>query len=127
MVTVRFKTLVQVLMAVLALGIFDPHPACAAGTAEEGKSCCCTGTPVCQCHPDEPCKQLCALAQVQLFDKQLPARLTASPLGGTFLFSIPATKIKYLSFIRVARQRELNAPPPFGGSPPQARLCLWLI
>ena len=128
-VAVHFKTFVQVLMAVLALGVVNPQPACAAGTVEVGKTCCCTGSPVCKCHPDKPCKQSCTLAQVRIFDKQLPGRMVvaSSPHGATLLFSTALTKIKYLVLVPVAHQRDLNASPPFGGSPPQARLCLWLI
>jgi hypothetical protein len=128
-VVARFKTFVQILMAVLALGICNPQAACAAGTSEAGKTCCCTESPTGKCQPDKPCKQSCTLIQVQAFDKQVPARMALAPLpqGDAFLFSIAPTKVKYLVLVPVAHRRELNASPPFGGSPPQAMLCLWLI
>ena len=127
---VRFKTFGQILMIVLALGIGNPQPACAAGTTEAGKTCCCTGGPICKCHPDKPCKQSCTfVVQVQAFDKQMPARmaLVPSPHGATLLFSIAPTQVRYFALVSVAHRREWNASPPFGGTPPQAMLCLWLI
>jgi hypothetical protein len=116
-------------MVVLALGTGAPQPACVAATPEAGMACCCTQSPVCQCERAKPCQQLCALAQVQALDKQIPVRVTfASSLhGDSFLYSIAPTKIKYLALVPVVHQRELNASPPFGGSPPQAVLCLWVI
>jgi hypothetical protein len=53
--------------------------------------------------------------------------LVPSSHGGTLLFSIAPTKIKYLVLVPVLHQRDLNASPPFGGAPPQAMLRLWLI
>jgi hypothetical protein len=125
----HFKTFVAILMAVLALGIWTPQPACAVGTSDVGKTCCCTESPIRKCQPDKPCNQSCTLAQVQTFDKQLPARtaLGTSLYGGSLLFSIAPIKIKYLVFVPIAHQRDLNTSPPFGGAPPQAVLCLWLI
>jgi hypothetical protein len=127
-VVVRLKTFVQILMAVLALGISSPQPACAAGTSEAGKTCCCTDVPVCKCHPDKPCEQSCTLAQTHAVDKQIATRTTlASSPCGNALFSIATAEIKYPVFAPAALQRNLNASPPFGGSPPQAMLRLWLI
>jgi hypothetical protein len=127
-VVVRFKTLVKILMAVLALGIGVPQPGCVAGISEAGKACCCTESPICKCHPDKLCNQSCTQNQVQTFDKQLPARgARASLHGDILLFSIAPTKVKYLVLVPAVHQRDLDASPPFGGSPPQARLCLWLI
>jgi hypothetical protein len=127
-VVVHLKTFVQILMAVLALGIYSPEPACAAGTSEPGKMCCCTGDLVCKCHPDKPCKQTCALVQVHTFDKQIPNKTAFTPTYlGTLLCSIAPTKVKYPVLAPLARQRSVNASPPFGGSPPQAMLRLWLI
>jgi hypothetical protein len=127
-VVVHLKTFVQILMAVLALGVSSPEPACAAGTSEPGKTCCCTGAPVCNCHPDKPCKQSCALVQVHAFDKQIPNKTAFTPSYlGVLLFSIAPAKIKYPVLAPLAPQRNVNASPPFGGSPPQAMLRLWLI
>jgi hypothetical protein len=125
----RLKTFMQILMAVLTLGIGVPQSACVAGTTEAGMTCCCMESPISKCNPDKPCKQSCTLAQVQVFDKQLPTRMAFAPSAhGNFLLSpIAPTKIKYLALISVVHQRDLNASPPFSGSPPQARLCLWLI
>ncbi len=123
----HLKTFVLILMAVLALGVYSPQPACAAGTSEAGKTCCCTGSPVCKCHPDEPCKQSCTLVQVHTLDKQIPNKTAFTPSGGILLYSIASTKIKYSVLVPVAYQRNLNASPPFGGRPPQAMLRLWLI
>jgi hypothetical protein len=53
--------------------------------------------------------------------------LAPSLYGGALLFLIAPTKVKYLALVSVALRREVNSSPPFGGSPPQARLCLWLI
>ena len=126
---VCFKTFIQILMTVLALGAFSPESACAAGASETGQTCCCTGSPICTSHSDQPCKQSCPLIRVQAFDKQVPARtaLASSPRGNTLLFSIAPTKIKYFVPIPIAHRWELNALPSFSGSPPQAMLCLWLI
>ena len=125
---VRFKTFVQILMAVLALGMGYPQSACAAGTPEVGKACCCTDN-LSKCHSEKPCKPFCAHVQVQAIDKQLPARmaLASSPHGNTLLFSITPTRVKHLVLVSVPHRGALNVSPPFGGSPPQARLCLWLI
>jgi hypothetical protein len=51
----------------------------------------------------------------------------ASPGGGLLLYLIAPVKIKYPAFVAVVRPPELHLPPPFGGSPPQAVLRLWLI
>jgi hypothetical protein len=123
----RFKSFVAILMAVLALGIWTPQTACAAGASEAGKSCCCTENPICKCQPDMPCKQSCTLAQVKTFDKQLPARTTLAPSARALLFLITPTKIKFLVTVPVAYRRDWNVSPPFGGNPPQAVLRLWLI
>jgi hypothetical protein len=76
-----------------------------------------------------PCRPSCKLAQVQAFDQQLPARtLTgASVVGAHLLGLIAPGKINYPAFVSVVRRRDLNVSPPFGGSPPQAVLRLWLI
>ncbi len=124
----HFKTFVQVLMAVLALGISIPEPACAAGTAQPGKTCCCSGSPTCKCHPGQPCKQSCTLVQVHALDKQLPGKpALAASYSDVLLYWIAPTTIKYLVLVPVARERNVNVSPPFGGSPPQAMLRLWLI
>jgi len=127
--TVRFKTFTQILMAVLALGMSSPQPVCAAGTSEVEKNCCCSGGPVCKCHPGTPTKQSCVSTPVQVFDKQLPGRIASvsSLHGNSLLFSIAPTEFKYLVLVSATRHRDLDASPPFGSSPPQAMLCLWLI
>ena len=126
---VHFKTFVQILMAMLALGMINPQATCAAGTSEAGKTCCCTGSPVCKCHPDKPCKQSCTLAEVHAIDKQVPSRAVMAPsVGGDItLFSIVPTKVRDLAVAPLVHSVDLTASPPFGGSPPQAMLCLWLI
>lgn len=98
------KAFVQILMAVLALGTYAPQPVCASGTSEAGKICCCTGSPVCKCHSDKPCKQSCALVKAQAFDKQIPARIvrTASPQSNALLYSISPTKVKDLDLASVS-------------------------
>jgi hypothetical protein len=129
-VVVRLKACLQVLLAVLSLGIINPQPACAAGTSEPGMTCCCTGSPICQCHPNRPCKQSCALSQVQApLDKQLPTKaITAASATGLIApLSIALTKVSYPSFAPLVRRQDLNASPPFGGHSSQAVLRLWLI
>jgi hypothetical protein len=125
----RFRTFVQIVMAVLALGICTPQSVCATGTPEAGKTCCCTESPTCGCLPGKPCEQSCALAQVPIFDKQLPGRNTVAPAahGYFLLFTIAPIAISHPAFVCAFRQGHTNASSPFGGSPPQARLCLWLI
>jgi len=125
---VHLKTFVQLLMALLALGISSPQPACAAGTSEVGKTCCCSDSPVCKCHPDQPCKQSCTLVQAHAFDRQIPNKtVLAASYGDVLLYLIAPTKINYPVLAPIARQRNLNLSPPFGGNPPQAMLRLWLI
>jgi hypothetical protein len=122
------KTFLQILMAVLALGVSNPQPPCAVGASEDGDRCCCPGSPVCKCHPDKPCEQSYNLAQAHAFDKQMPPRTTLAALSArVLLFSNPFATIKYPVFVPLARQRDLNASPPFGGVQPQAMLRLWLI
>jgi hypothetical protein len=125
----RFKTCVAILMAVLALGFWTPQPACATGTPETAKTCCCAECPASKCPIDKPCNPSCTLAQAQAFDKQLPARMVLgkSLCGGLLLFSIAPIKTKYPVFVPDIRQRDLNASPPFGEVSPQAMLRLWLI
>jgi len=127
-VVARLKTFAHILMAVLALGISPSQPVCAAAMPASGGACCCTECPNCKLHHDQPCNQSCAVTQVQTFDKQLPARMALAPCGGSyFLFPVAPTKIKYLVLASVVHRRDLNISPPFGGSPPQAMLRLWLI
>ena len=122
------RTFVQILMAVLALGVYAPQPVCASGSSEPGKICCCTGTPVCHCHPGTPCKKSCALVKVQALDKQVSNRVTfATSPGFTLLFAITRTRLIYPVLAPVFRPRESDASPPFGGSPPQSVMCLWRI
>jgi hypothetical protein len=66
---------------------------------------------------------------VQTFDKQLPGRMLTgvSISGANLLFLIAGVKISYPSVVSVVRPRDVNVSPPFGGSPPQAVLHLWLI
>jgi hypothetical protein len=128
-VALHFKTFIQILMAVLALGMVDPQATCAAGASETGKVCCCTHSPVCRCHAGVPCKKSCTLVQAQApLNKQLPrAALLATPHESVFLFAIAWATVSYPVFVPVIHQRELNASPPFGGSPAQAVLRLWRI
>jgi hypothetical protein len=126
-VAARFKTFLAILMAVLALGISNPLPACAAaGTPQAESTCCCMGSPACKCHPD---KQSCARIPLQAFDKQMPGRMASapSPHGATLLFSMAPATVKYFLLVSVAHRWGLNASSPFANSPPQAMLCLWLI
>ncbi|MEJ0000875.1 MAG: hypothetical protein WDO13_17930 [Verrucomicrobiota bacterium] len=97
---VHFKSFVQVLMAVLALGIYSPEPACAAGTTAPGKTCCCTGSSACKSHTVQPCKESCTLADSRTLDKQIPAKplLTVS-YGDVLLYLIAPTRIKYPVFV----------------------------
>jgi hypothetical protein len=76
-----------------------------------------------------PCSPSCKLARVQTFDEQLPVRSFAATSLSlcSLLFLIAPVKINYPAFVSVVRQRDLNVSPPFGGSPPQAVLRLWLI
>jgi hypothetical protein len=128
-VITRWQTFVQVLMALLALGVLDPVPgACAALNPDSGKASCCASTACCACHDKTPCRSACSGAPVHNFDKQVAARLTTAKTtaGSVALFSLPATEAVFATTGRVARRSELKPPPP-GGSPPQARLCLWLV
>jgi hypothetical protein len=124
-----FRILVQILMVVLTLGIWTPSPACAAAVSEEVKSCCCTQSPACECPVSKPCAESCTLAKGPISDKQLPGRNATAPTarGQSFLFAIAPIKISYPVLVSAFRQRDTNASPPLGGSPPQARFCLWLI
>jgi hypothetical protein len=128
-VALHFKSFVQILMAVLALGMVDPQAACAAGMAEPGKICCCTHSPVRKCHAGTPCKKSCPLVQAQApLNKQLPrAALLATPHESAFLFAIAWANVSYPVFVPVIHQRESDASPPLGGKPAQAVLRLWLI
>jgi hypothetical protein len=130
-VAVHFKSFVQILMAVLALGIYIhiPEPACAAGTSEVGKTCCCTGSPVCKCHPDKPCKQSCTLVKVRApLDKQLPTRSLATASHGLVpLFAITLSKVTYAPIVPVVAKRAIDTSPPLRGDSPQAVLRVWLI
>jgi len=47
--------------------------------------------------------------------------------SNSLLFTIVPIKLHDHGSGSVARRQELTASPPFGGNPPQARLCLWLI
>jgi hypothetical protein len=125
----RFKSFVQILLAVLALGMIDPSVGCAAGTSETGKVCCCTHSSVCKCHTGTPCKKSCTLVQAQApVDKQLPrAALVATPHPFVFLFAVAWANVSYPVFVPVIRQREPDASPPLGGKPAQAVLRVWLI
>ncbi len=128
-VTAHVKTFIQVLMTALAIGIYSPQATCVVATSDPGKSCCCTGSLICKCHPDKPCNQSCTLIQVQPLDSQIPARIMPlqSSCDSSLLCPILPTKVKYSSLLTIAYKRALNTSPPFGGSPPQASLCLWLI
>jgi hypothetical protein len=129
-VVLRFKSFVQILLAVLALGTIDSSVACASGTSEKGKVCCCTHSASCKCHSGTPCKKSCTLAHAQApFDKQLSSKtaLVTSPHGFIFLFAVTLAKVSYPVFVPVIHQRERDASPPFGGHPAQAVLRLWLI
>ncbi len=128
-VVVRFKLFVQILMAVLALGICAPQSACAAGASTVKMTCCCTENSTCACQSDKPCKESCSLAPVHVFDKQMTARVgvTSSRHSNTFLYSIALINARNLALNPVVSQQESNPSPPFGGSPPQAMLRLWLL
>jgi hypothetical protein len=114
-------------MAVLVL--VTPQAACLAGTAQVEKTCCCTQSKICPCLPDKPCEQACALTQVQSLDKQVAGRSAGVTAVHAchLLFVIAFTREFHPVLTPAFRWREMNASPPFGGKPPQAGLCLWLI
>jgi hypothetical protein len=123
------KMLVQIVMTVLAVGMSVPTPASLAATPEPVKTCCSAESASCPCPTSQPCSTSCTLHQAQDFDKQIPARTARAyaPIGDTLLYALAPTPVKILALVPVAHQREWNASPPFGGSPPQALLCLWRI
>jgi hypothetical protein len=108
-VAARFKTFVQILMAVLALGISNPQPACAAAgtSAGDGKHLLLHGKPGLQM-PSRACpgKQSCAFSPVQAFDKQMPARMAAlrHPSRRHPLFSIAPARVKYFVLVPMAHR-----------------------
>ena len=117
-------------MAVLALGLIDPQAICFAGAAEPGKTCCSAESSACQCPSDLQCGQSCPLVKQQApLDKQVPTRTTsvASAHGLVALFFLAVSKVSYPAFAPAIQKRELDTSPPFGGSPPQAILRVWLI
>ena len=82
-----------------------------------------------ECRPDTGCTPSCALTHAPVFDKQLSSRIGLRDLSGGIpwlAFLAPVT-IKYPAFVPIAHERYVNVSPPFGGSPPQAVLRLWLI
>jgi len=129
-VALRFKTFVQILMAVLALGISLPQPACAVGKSEPGKACCCCADDqACASHSGTPCPNACALTTAQPLDKQAPGRMASvpSPGMGLLLFSIVPNRVNYFSPLPHASSWGVNASRFLASSPPQAALCLWRI
>ena len=121
----RLKTFIAILMAVLAVGIPMPQSAFATATRDAGNTCCGSEGSTCKCPPAAPCSSSCSHVLVQISDKQLPARTTLH--GGSLLFLLASIKIEYPAFVPVVVERNVNVSPPFGGSPPQAVLRLWLI
>jgi hypothetical protein len=124
-VVARLRTFLQVLMAVMALGIYDPSMPCAAAAPMDGMSCCCVASPDCKCPSDSPCQQSCTSSQTSTIDKQLPTRPVS--LGATVLTSILWSRIEYPAFVPAFARRDIYASPLLSGGPPQARLCLWLV
>jgi len=120
----RVRTLLQILLAVLALGLYSPEPACALGASDHATTCCCTGNSAGKCHSSQPCQPACAFGQEHAPDKQVPARTASVPAAAIlalFAFTSPDHSL-FLSPVR-----ELKAVPLFAASPPQSRLCLWRI
>jgi len=125
----HLRIFLQVLMAVLALGLGLPPSACAAAATGVEKSCCCLPGVPCQCPLDSNDQPSCSLAPTPVSDKQLSTRtvpvvVTHAP---SFLFSIAPATLKFPDLLSLSRQRDLNVSPPWGGHPPQALLRLWLI
>jgi hypothetical protein len=125
----RFRSFVAILMAVLALGITLPQPACAAGTSKLAKPCCCAEGSACAGQPTMPCKESCILKTPQAPDKQVSVRGEFAPSSGngTFLFSIVPTEIKYFVSASLAFRSGASPSLFLANSPPQAALCLWRI
>lgn len=124
----HLKRLIQILMMVLAVGLNGPVPVCASPIYGEDKAACCC-QPDGTCTQGMPCKSSCEAAQIQIFEKQSPTpaaqvpsvQLTVQPC--TFA---PATN-NFSASVAALHRGDVNASPPFGGSPPQAILRLWLI
>ena len=127
-VLVRMKAFLQILMAILALGLPSPQPACAAANSPSAGASPCAECACCKLPHGQPCQQSYTATQVQTLDKLLPSRTSLEKHSGAyFLFSIASVKIKYPVLASVVQRRSLNASPPFGGGPPQAVLRLWRI
>jgi hypothetical protein len=123
------KTLLQIAMAILALGVYSPDSACASDSGTPVLGCCCGTDGACDCPVHTPDKSGCTVARSAALDKQLSARTvsTTSLRNAACLFSIAPASIKYLAFVPQVPRRDVNVSPPFGGSTPQALLRLWLI
>jgi hypothetical protein len=125
-VIARIKSALQVLMIVLALGTAFPATLSFAGSAP-GECISCSCCPA--AHPDKPCEPSCAFTHLPASDAQLAARgiFTPPAKGSVLLFSIADTKVRSSAHDSVIPRWERDFSPPFGGSPPQAVMCLWLI
>ena len=125
----RFRTFVQILMAVLALGFWTPQSVCMAATSDTGKTCCCTEASACGCLPDKSCELSCTLTQVPISDKDVTGQTAVAPTAHSYslLFAIAPVQITSPVLASALRKQNANASPPLGGSPPQSKLCLWLI
>jgi hypothetical protein len=124
-----FKIFVQVAMILLALDLPSPGAVCATGLSQVAKSSCCNCGMVCKCHHDKSGSNSCNVARAPSSDKSIPARsaLAPSPRVDASLFTMVPARAREWVFLSAFHRPGLNASPPFGGSPPQAMLCLWLI
>jgi hypothetical protein len=128
-VAASFKTFVQILMAVLSLGVSVPMPVCAADVSEHGQSCCEGKAPACAGHCGQPCQESCLSKIVQPLDKQVSVRTAALVVvsNGVCLFSAVPVVVKKVVCCSPALRWGVNASQFLASSPPQAALCLWRI
>src|SRR6202795_5222859 len=126
----RVKTLVQTGMLLLTLGFSLPSSICSAAPAPEMKSSCCADSASCHCLPATPCTDLCKINPTHRDTRDLVAAARcAAALPRVEIAWFTLAPVRDLDRVPAAvlHRRELNASPPFGGSPPQAYLRLWLI
>jgi hypothetical protein len=125
----RMKALVQIGMIVLTMGLSMPPSLGSDSSGPTMKSCCCSGDAVCACPHEKPCADLCRVGELPAHGRDVVtgSALTASPRLSVALFTLAPVQHATLAALPKSRQWEVNVSPPFGGSPPQAILRLWLV
>jgi hypothetical protein len=118
----RVTQLIQLLMAIALLLIPSIAVPLSAAMGSESKLACCGSE--CPCPPDK----VCTGDRVPVPDRTVAqSQPDVSSRISVALYSLPTERESSSSQAVSLAQTEAKAPPLILGSPPEAKLCVWIL